>query len=75
MKPSQEFFDLLEEQPRTPTSILVRDRGETRRFPIAAASKAYELRASERSRPRFPRLERARNRLDLLLALLEKEER
>jgi hypothetical protein len=75
MKPSEEFFDLLDEQPRTPTSILVRDRGETRSFPIAAASKAFELRARERSAPRFPRLTRARNQLALLLALLEKAER
>jgi hypothetical protein len=74
MKPSEEFFDLLDEQPRTPTSILVRDRGETRSVPIAAASKAFELRARERSAPRFPRLTRAQNQLALLLALLEKAE-
>jgi hypothetical protein len=75
MNSSEQFFDLLDEQPRTPTSLLVRHQGETRSFPISAAAKAFELRARERSRPRFPRLERARNQLALLLALLEKEER
>jgi hypothetical protein len=70
--PPQEFFDLLDEQPRTPTSILVQEKGETRSFPISGAVRAFELRAREHGGPRFPRLERARNQLALLLALLEK---
>jgi hypothetical protein len=73
--PPQEFFDLLDEQPRTLTSLLVHDRGELRSFPIRTAAKAFELRVRGSRGPRFPRLERARNQLALLLALLEKEER
>jgi hypothetical protein len=75
MRHSEEFFDLLDEQPRTPTSILVRARGETRSLPIAAASKAFELRARQGGAPRFPQLQRARNQLALLAALLDKAER
>jgi hypothetical protein len=70
----REFVDLLDEQPRTPTSLLVRDRGEMRSFPISAAAKVFEVRARERGGSHFPRLERARNKLALLLALLEKED-
>jgi hypothetical protein len=70
----REFFDLLDEVPRTPTSLLVQDRGELRSFPIAAAAKVFERRARERGTSRFPRLERARHQLRLLDYLLEKED-
>ena len=75
MNPSEHFFNLLDEQPRTPTSLLVRHRGETRRFPIAAASKAFELRTRSRKGTGRPGLDCGKNRLALLLALLEKDER
>ncbi len=70
-KAQREFFDLLDESPRDTRSLIVRDRGETRTFPIAAAGKAYELRSSQR----FPRLARAKSLTVLLGFLLEKEGR
>jgi hypothetical protein len=70
----REFFDLLDEQPRTPTSLLVHDRGELRSFPIKTAAKAFELRAHGSRGPRFPRLSRAKNLTALLGALLAKED-
>jgi hypothetical protein len=70
----REFFALLDESPRDARSLIVRDRGETRTLPIAAASKAYELRSRGASQ-RFPRLARAKSLTVLLGALLEKEER
>ena len=73
---NERFFDLLDEQPRTPTSLLVRDRGELRSFPIRTAAKAYEVRARGSKRPRFPRLSRAKNLTTALLGyILEKEDR
>jgi hypothetical protein len=72
---NERFFDLLDEQPRTPTSILVQDRGETRSFPIRTATKAFELRARGSRGPRFPRLARAKNLTALLGHILEKEDR
>lgn len=65
---SKEFFDALDEAPRTPTSFLVQQQGETRTYLIAGAAVAFRVRAK-----RFPRLERARNLLALLEALFEKE--
>jgi hypothetical protein len=73
--PPQEFFDLLDEQPRTPTSLLVHDRGELRSFPIRTAAKAFELRVRGSRGPRFPRLSRAKNLTALLGHILEREER
>jgi hypothetical protein len=70
-KAQREFFDLLDESPRDPRSLIVKDRGETRTFPIAAASKAYELRSPQRC----PRLARAKSLTALLGFLLEKEGR
>ena len=75
MSPSEEFFDLLDESPRDSRSLIVQTPdGETRSFPIATAAKAYEVRARGGKGTRRPRLQRARNRFALLLALLEKEE-
>ena len=70
-KAQREFFALLDESPRDTRSLIVRDRGETRTLPIAAASKAYELRSSQR----FRRLARAKSLTALLGFLLEKEGR
>jgi hypothetical protein len=56
MNPSKEFFDLLDESPRDSRSVIVHTTdGETRCFPIAAASKAFELRVRQGSgRPALP---------------------
>jgi hypothetical protein len=74
---NERFFDLLDEVPRTPTSLLVQDdRGELRSFPIRTAAKAFELRAhGSRGRPRFPRLSRAQSFTAILGHILEREER
>jgi len=74
-KAEREFFRALDEAPRTPTSLLVQDRGELRSFPIRTAAKGYEFRVSGDRAPRFPRLARAKNLTALLGALLEKEDR
>jgi hypothetical protein len=68
----REFFALLDEMPRTPKTLLVQTRqGETRSVPISALSGQVEF----RSRTRFPRLERCRNRLAILEHLAERNER
>jgi hypothetical protein len=72
----EEFWDALDEVPRTPTSLLVRDnQGETRSFPIKAAAKTYELRSRGGKGPRFPRLARAQSLTAILGHILEREER
>ena len=68
----REFFDLLDEAPRTPYSLLVPTRqGETRSVPLSALTGRVEF----RSRVFFPRLERCRNRLAILEHLVERHER
>jgi hypothetical protein len=67
----RELHALLDEQPRTPEGLLLRMRdGEVRTFPIASLGR---IEARTR-RPRFPRLEARRRRLELLGHLLDKEE-
>ena len=74
-KAQREFFALLDESPRDTRSLIVRDRDETRTLPIAAASKAYELRNRGSKGRHFPRLARAKNLTVLLGHILEREER
>jgi len=72
----REFWDALDEVPRTPTSLLVQDdRGELRSFPIRTAAKTYELRARGSKGRRFPRLSRAQSLTAILGHILEREER
>jgi hypothetical protein len=74
-KAQREFFALLDESPRDTRSLIVRDRGETRSFPIKSAAKAYELRTRGGKGPRFPRLARAQSLTAILGHILEREER
>jgi hypothetical protein len=54
MKESMEgFFDLLDEVPRTPTSLLVDERGERRSFPIKTARRRTSFAAVDARRVAF----------------------
>ena len=72
-KAEREFFDWLDEQPCTSNGgVLVQTpRGETRVVPRGVIAQEFRARAA----PRFPRLERCQNRLNILTAMLEREER
>jgi len=74
---SPEFFDWLDEQPRTPTGVLVIEGGETRVRPISYAFAEWRSRHPQPARTASPHpdVERRRNQLAIFADLIEKEAR
>jgi hypothetical protein len=70
-----EFFEWLDTVPCTATGVIVQVGHETRVVPRAVAFAEWRSRHPEQRARRDPKLERRRNQLTLLGALLEKEQR
>ena len=66
------FFDWFDEQPRTPTGLLVNQRGETRVRPVSDAFAEWR---SRRPAPCHPDVERRRHQLAIFAHLIAKEAR
>jgi hypothetical protein len=69
----EEFFEWLDTAPSTPVGVIVQVGHETRVVPRHVAFAEWRSRHPEQRTPRG--LERRRNQLTLLGALLEREER